>query len=306
MKSDLAQHLLWAVVSWTLLLMSPLACQASWLILVPSSFGQSRILTISGHDRRYYSIERDQPLSVQAKGPTQIRILTRLEFESQPSEAVDYTIEYTMDDQATDHVDFSSRPIEAARDPNNPKVLLGYLRDYCIDVPRGVHSYTFQVTDGVDRVWVRVQEQQSTYMENLRRIAFQPHHFTKAADLEVKEKITTYYRIGNDNELQLDVIGPTNVKILARLEYDQTMHGAQKYRFQILEGDKVVETYSLSTELSDVAKYIGATSTLLSRGETVYLDVPKGPHSYRVVLLDENRTALIKFLIPVKDLGNES
>ena len=153
---------------------------------------------------------------------------------------------------------------------------------------------------------MRVQEQQSTYMENLRRIPFQPHRFTKAVDLEVKEKITTYYRIGDENELQLNVIGSTNLKILARLEYDQTMRGDQKYRFQILEGDKVIETYSLSTELSDLAKYIEPTSTLLSRGETVYLDVPKGLHSYRIVLLDENRTALIKFLIPVKDLGNES
>jgi hypothetical protein len=306
MKSELTLKSSLILTSWLSLLILPLAAFSSWLNVVPSEFGQSRTLNISGHDRIYYSLEKDGRVSIQVKGPTQIRILTRQEFESQPSQSVNYILQYTQDDQNVEQVDFSSLPIETARDPNNPAVLIGYLRDYSIDVPRGVHSYSFQIADNTHRVWIRVQEQQSDYMENLRRIPFQPHQFSKAVDLDVKESITTYYRIGNDNQIQLDVIGPTNLKILARLEYDQTMRGDQKYRFQILEGDKVVDTYSLSTRLSDVAKYIEPTSTLLSRGEKVYLDVPKGHHTYRIVLLDENRTALIKFLIPVKDLGNES
>jgi hypothetical protein len=90
------------------------------------------------------------------------------------------------------------------------------------------------------------------------------------------------------------------------MEYDNTMRGDQNFQFQVLEGDQVVETYSVSTVLSDVARYIQPTMTLVSRGEKVYFDVPEGSHSYRIKLLDGDRTALIKFLIPVKDLGNES
>jgi hypothetical protein len=279
---------------------------AEWLNLVPSEYGQSRMFKISDRDRTYFSIEEGGYLAVQIKGPTQIRIITRMEFDVQPSQAQEYSIQYMMDDQVVDRVTFTARPIETARDPKDPDRLLGYMREHSIDVPQGVHSYAFSIVDGAERVWARVQEQQTSYIENLRRISFQPHHYTTAVDLEVKEKITTYYRIGNGEELRLDVIGPTNLKILVRMEYDDTMRGDQEFQFQVLEGDQVVETYSFSTVLSDVAKYIEPTMTLVSRGEKVYFDVPAGLHSYRIVLLDGDRTALIKFLIPVKDLGNES
>ncbi|KPL07201.1 hypothetical protein AMJ86_05315 [bacterium SM23_57] len=306
MKSDFAPLRTTIIIILCFGLFVPLSGLAEWLTLVPSEYGQSRSFTISGNERTYFSVETGQMLSVQIKGPTQIRILTRLEFDSQPDRSVEYTLQYSMDDQVTDRITFTSRPIDTARDEDKPGRLLGYLRKHSIDVPRGVHSYSFQVTDGVKRLWMRVQEQQANYVENLQRVAMQPHHYTEAVDLEVKEKLTTYYRIGGENEVRIDVIGPTNIKILARLEYDDTMRGNQKFRFQVLEGDEVVETYSLGTELSDVARYIVPTSTLVSRGEKVYLDIPEGVHSYRIVLLDGNRTALIKFHIPVKDLGNES
>jgi hypothetical protein len=287
-------------------LLIPLIGSAAWLTLIPSEYGQSHSFKVSGNDRTYFSVETGKQLSVQVKGPTQIRVLTRLEFDSMPNQSVEYTIHYAMDDQAANQITFTSRPIDAVRDPQDPNRLMGFLRSHSIDVPRGVHSYSFQVTNGIKLVWMRIQEQQAGYVENLSRVAMQPHHYTKAVDLDVKEKLATYYRIGEDNEVSIDIIGPTNLKILARLEFDETMRGTQKFRFQVLEGDKVIETYSLSTEVSDVARYIEPTSTLLSRGEKVYLDVPEGAHSYRIVLLDENRTALIKFHIPVKDLGNES
>jgi hypothetical protein len=290
----------------SLFFLTPLTGLAEWISLVPSEYGQSRVFSISDHEHTYFSIEKGNQLSIQVKGPSQIRILTRREFAAQPNQSVEYTIRYTMDSQVSERLNFTARPIDTARDLENPERLLGYLRKHSIDVPRGVHSYSFEIVDDSPRIWVRVQEQQTSYIENLRRIAIQPHQYTTAVDLDVKERIYTYYRIGNSDEIRLDVIGPTNLKILARLEYDNTMRGDQKYRFQVLEGDSVVETYSLSTKLSDVAKYIEPAYTLLSQGEKVYLDVPEGRHSYRVVLLDNHRSMLIKFLIPVKDLGNES
>ena len=293
-------------ISLCLLMIIPATGLADWLNLVPSEYGQSQMFNISGRDRTYFSMEEGGYLTVQVKGPTQIRIITRMEFDAPPSRAREYSIQYTMDDQVADRVTFTARPIETARDPKNPDRLLGYMREHSIDVPQGIHSYAFSIGEGAERVWVRVQEQQTSYIENLRRISFQPQHYTTAVDLEVKEKITTYYRIGSDDELQVDVIGPTNLKILVRMEYDDTMRGEQKFQFQVFEGDQVVETYSFNTVLSDVARYIEPTMTLVSRGEKVYFDVPEGVHSYRIKLLDGDRTVLIKFLIPLKDLGNES
>jgi hypothetical protein len=284
----------------------PIIGHSEWMTLMPSEYGQSKILSISERDRTYFSIEKGKSLSVQIKGPTQIRILTRLEFESQPSKSVEYAVEYSIDNQASEKVMFNSRPISSVRDEHQPSRLIGYLRIHSIDMPQGTHLVSFKVVNDSQRIWMRVQEQKATFVENLSRVAIQPHQFTKAVDLEVKEKITTYYRIGEDNEVKIDVIGPTNLQILTRLEFDNTMRGEQKFRFQVLEGEKVVETYSFSTEISDVAHYIEPSGNLLSRAEKVSFDIPTGSHSYRIVLMDGNRTALIKFLIPIKDLGNKS
>jgi len=278
---------------------------SAWITLVPSEYAESRTLSVSGRNRTYFSIEKGNHFSFQVKGPTQIRVLTRLEFPGYVSQSVEYGIRYTIDDQTTETVTLSSRPAETARDPKNPKVVLGYLREICLDVPRGVHSYALGVSDDVTRVWVRIQEQEASFLQKLSRVAMAPQQYSAAVDLEVKEKIITYYRVGGSNQMVLNLIGPTNLKILTRLEFDQTMSGLQKFRFQVLEADQVVKTYAVATEISDVAKYIEPTSTLLSKGEAFYLDVPKGSHSYRIALLDENRSALFKFYIPVKDMENE-
>jgi hypothetical protein len=279
--------------------------RSEWMTLMPSEYAESRVLDISGRERTYFSIEKGKPLKVEVKGPTQIRILTRLEFATEPSQSAEYSVLCVMDTETPEKVAFNSRPITTVRDNQQSKRLLGYLRTHSIDVPAGVHSYAFQVNDYSQRIWLRVQEKKAEYIENLQRVAIQPQKYSKAVDLEVKEKITTYYLIGGNNEVQIEVIGPTNLQLLTRLEYDSTMRGTQKFRLQVLEGNRVMETYSFSTELSDVSHYIERSSNLLSRGEKVSLDVPAGSHSYRIVLLDENRTALIKFLIPIKDLGNE-
>jgi len=287
---------------WSLI---PLVGHSEWLTLMPSEYGQSRTFNISGRDRTYFSIEKGKSLSIQVKGPTKIRILTRLEFDNKSTQTVWYDVQYSMDNQPVERASFTSRPVEIARDNQQPGRLLGFLREHSIEVPAGIHSYSFQVVNGLQRIWMRVQEQKSAYVKNLARVSLQPHEYKKAVDLEVKEKITTYYRIGAGDDVKIDVIGPTNLQILTRLEFDNTMRGEQKYRLQILEGEQVVVTYSFNTSLSDVSHYIEPSSNLLSRGEKSSLDVPAGNHSYRIVLLDENRTALIKLLIPEKDLGNK-
>ncbi|MFH1011235.1 MAG: hypothetical protein V1784_08375 [bacterium] len=276
-----------------------------WRTVAPQRFDRKVTLRISEKNRTYYLLRKDCEIEVRLTGPTKLRVISRAEIPSSKKQSR-YTYLVRRDDGKP--VEFSRRgKVSAeARPARNGSTKLSAGEKHVLNVPAGSHSYTFRLPEkSSDRLFLRFHQLEGDLGAPTQVVAMTPQLWTKSVDLVVREETTTYYRLGEENEIALRLIGPAKLKVLARLEFHPDMQGQQDFRLQVLEDGLIKATYPLSTTESDVCQYLETSTLVPAKAEIFYLDIPQGEHDYRFVLLDGNHTVLLKFLLPKKDLGGE-
>ncbi len=83
------------------------------------------------------------------------------------------------------------------------------------------------------------------------------------------------------------------------------MNGRQKWRVQVVEDGKVKSTHSMSATRSELTTYRETSPFVPSRAGILFIEVPEGKHYYEFRLPDNHRTALLRFLLPEKQLEGE-
>lgn len=261
---------------------------------------------VSGKLREYYLLEEGTRIEVQVKGPSRLKILSRVVLAASEDSA-DYSylalrkksrkaLTFAHSSHLNDKVAFAGE-IEGS---------LGASRTKIIDVQRGEQTYTFYLPKDTKRkVVLRFALETSAFTRGTQVVAMTPNVFTKEVDVVSREEAATYYRIGSGYEVALDIIGPATLKVMSRIEFDQNMNGKQKWKVRVLEDNKVKGTYSLSGRRSQITAYRDLSSLVPSKAEVFYVEVPAGKHRYEFILPDNHRTVLMKFLLPKRQLEHE-
>ncbi|MCU0370177.1 MAG: hypothetical protein MUC31_02080, partial [Bacteroidales bacterium] len=103
--------------------------------------------------------------------------------------------------------------------------------------------------------------------------------------------------------LKVSIIGPTELRVLTRTENHFEMKGRIHYRVQVREGGNVLNTYQLSSEVSEVAIYKDVHDMVPGTACEFVIIVPDGKHVYEILPLDQDKSSLLgRLLIPVKDV----
>ena len=97
-----------------------------------------------------------------------------------------------------------------------------------------------------------------------------------------KEK--KYFLLRKSLPLEIQVDGPTDVKVLTRIAMPASASGAQHYTITVSEQSNVVKKYSTASDKSG-ASYAGSED-ILGKVRKFTLNVPEGSHSYEVSLED--------------------
>lgn len=282
-----------------------LGAKVFWRSLTPQQFKRKTTLRISEKNRTYYVLEGGTEITVSISGPTKLRILSRIEIPSSKKESR-YTYLVRRDDG--EWVKFTRRGVASMQAhvarSNSKKVSLG--EKHILKVPAGSHTYSFQLPkESSPSVFLRFHQEEGDIGAPTNMVAITPQVTSEAIDLVIHEEVTTYYRLGEGNEIALRLIGPATLKALARLEFYPDMRGQQDFRVQVFEDGLIKGTYSLMTVESDVCQYQQTSSLVPGKAETFYLEIPKGEHDYRFVLPDSYRSVLLKLLLPKKNLSGK-
>ena len=101
-------------------------------------------------------------------------------------------------------------------------------------------------------------------------------------------------------------MGPTQLRVLTRIENHYHMKGRIHYRVQVKEDSRIVNTYQLSSRRSEITMYRENTELIPGKACEFVINVPKGKHIYEVTPLDKDKsTVLGRILFPEKDVSNE-
>ncbi len=269
------------------------------------AFAQATVpIVISGKERAYQELSATEPQVVTVRGPGELRLISRARFPSGSEDKLDYSLRLRIDGVETDKlvyrdVERSSAAVFRNRALGDP----GRLMDHRLRLGRGVHNV--EVVAGVEspRIYFR-HLFQPTRERRRDWVTLAPLPAPESIDIVVRETVVPYYRNTPGNPFQVEVIGPTELRIFTRVENTPDMRGRIHYRLQVRAGERVINTFQLSSRRSELAEYRDLDHLVPGRAAEVVIPVPPGLHRIQIVPLDPDKpTLLARFMLPREDLA---
>jgi hypothetical protein len=275
--------------------------------LKPTNY-QKRVTTIvSTISRNYYSLSAESASVISVKGPGNLKVLTRGRFIPSQGDKISYEIDYTIDggEQVSAKMSDVIRSTKATY-LNGTLGVPSDLKTIEIDLERGDHIIEFKLKGNTPPVaaqyaFTPTKEKKKVWVE------FSPLQPSEPVDLITKETAVIYYRFSADKPVKVQVNGPTELRVLTRVEFQYQMQGRVNYRVQEKENDKVIRTYLLSSIRSDITEYKNNKELIPGKACEFVIDVPAGKHVYEIIPLDnDKKTLLVRFLLPKTDVKLEN
>lgn len=287
---------------------------AAWVSVRHVKGAERAVVQVEGRDRAYWKLAAGGELTATVNGPAVLRVTGRSPWRSKfkdKSVTVDWTLDGKSGGSLSHPVKRSStvrlhppKDDKNAADPAKWPRLSGSFTDE-IRIPFGTHKVAFKVQEAPgDHVLLRLTRKAINPVPKGGTIDLLPTAHSRTRDVVVKGTRSTYQVLASGEELALEAVGPTVVKVISRLDWNTTMAGRQRYQLKVYEDGALKNTWVLRGSHSVHAVYAGKDDSTPARGELVYIDVPAGKHTYKVKFQDSGREVNLRFLMPRDALRN--
>ncbi len=256
-----------------------------------------------GKEKTYYLASPRNPLEIEVDGPGKLVCLTRLVFPSVSGGTERYVISVSEGDKGLKRLTTQTEKSNATTRTQGE--VLGRIRKTSLVIPEGTHKYRVAVEGTLGNgVLVKLLFTPKKGKSNL--VSMEPLSYDKVVTALVKEKLITYYVSSKKQQVHLRIIGPTKLKVAARLNYDASMKGGQRYSLAVTENNKRVVLKALATTKSAGTEYREWKDVVPGKPNSFYVTVPSGEHQYSFSLEEGlAKSVSLKFSIPKSDLQNE-
>ena len=174
----------------------------------------------------------------------------------------------------------------------------GKWRSFFVEVPKGGSIYKFSLWQAAsETVAVRFsfEKPKEWLPQPVAGLSFK-------LLLEESGKTTNYYNLTQEDPIEVKFEGPLRLKIVARLNYDITMEGAQKFTIIALENGKELQRATFRVIKSESAIYKNKTEVIPSIERTFYLPITEGKHQLEFQLNETiAKSASLQFLTKARE-----
>lgn len=245
--------------------------------------------------QQYYLLTKDSPIELNIAGPNWIRVYTRILYKpGMKDKAIYKIIVEDMDEEKI--VTLETERSTSAIGPANQE--FGKWRSFFIEVPKGGSSYKFSL-------WQATSETVAVRFSFEKPKEWLPLAVTGSSFKLVLEefgKTTDYYNLTQEASIKVKFDGPLRLKIVARLNYDITMDGAQKFTIIAFENGKELQRATFRVIKSESAIYKNKTEVIPSVERTFYLPIPEGKHQLEFQLNETiAKSASLQFLTKTRE-----
>lgn len=274
--------------------------------LKPTNFQKKLPIIISGKTRNYYSLSAADPSVITVQGPGVMKVNTRGQFKPGDGDLIKYAILYTVDGGVQKSVPVNA--VERSKEATYSDGALGapgQLKSFEIELLRGDHTIEFKLKENLVNVSARYVFTPAK-VKKQEWLAFSPLQPSEPVDLISRETTTAYYRFSMEKPLKVEIIGPTELRVLTRTENQYHVKGRINYRVQVKENGIILNTYMLNSKLSEMAVYKDVKELIPGTACEFVIYVPKGKHIYEILPLDQDKNTLLgRMLFPKKDVALE-
>jgi hypothetical protein len=304
MKNHLRQARVAIVVGALALgLLEPRATRAGRWDAIDKIAGQTAITVVVKNKRRtYFRITPAMPLTLQLEGPIRLRVVSRVDLPPDSKQSVSYHFKVLEGDQVLDEqtTESSLSNVVKLAEGNRP---VGKGRRLVTDIPAGKHRITLTV-EGVPAVFVRLHE--AAPRTEAEMVTLTPLEAPRSILCREGERTIPYFSVFPSKPVRLRVVGPTNLDLITRLDFDARMRGTQVYRLKISDGKRTIREVEFETTKATTATYSNLPDRVPSKFDRLQLPIADGQHEIMVELLKPiDGSAEIHPRIPQPEIGSE-
>lgn len=306
MHSVLSRSRTWMPIVGILALLvgAPLA-RTLWDALTPETHDGKTVMLVNGKKRTYWRAKKGVEQVLQVQGPATVRLVSRVPWSSRYA-GQEYLLEWAIDGGAKGSFREEIRKASGAvRESDNKKLSRGGTHE--IEVPAGKQVLRLKLAESPGTVaYLRYHARNQDPPVTSRNVDLRPVERVTPRRVKAGETIVDYYPLASGGEMSVELEGPGYLKVISRLDWNETMTASQKYTLKIFEDGLIKQSYVLKGNRSETATYLGKDDTVPAQGEVVFLEVPEGKHRYTVGFQETGREVNLRFLAPAPGGGKKS
>jgi len=261
------------------------------------------LLSISGKDVPYFQLAKSGVMRITLQGPGDLKVISRLDYPAGISGAQGYTLATTDKERIAEaHRITTERSESVAKEL---RAAVGKSRKLSLHIPVGNHVVSFQLKDtSAPSVFLRFLYSPKSAAAGLAPLT--PLAYSRVVTAVVNESLIAYFVATRDHQVKVRVIGPLQLRVDSRLNYDPRMTGEQKYAVNVTENGKTVRSVPQLALPSMDVMYKDWKEVVPGKKKTFLLDVPAGEHAYAFQLESgTGQSVSLRFEIPEGSVGNE-
>lgn len=258
----------------------------------PEQKDKKEILVIGEKRRTYYQLHQDE-LVYNIKGPKRLRIIARRAVPRRDNKMRSFGYSMILDEEdelIVEHEQKRSKGVKSSQHPGH-----GYTHSgkYYLNIPSGQHTLILRpLTKRSAPVLIRLLADRFEKREKGHLLI--PDDETTKKHLQVVDKKYRYYELVPGEKMKLGVKDANEVLILNRLAFENGMPAEENYRLRIWRDDKLLGTYFILSEKSDVSIIVEDKDIIPGKRRTCEVEVDGSEHTVTVELLDKGKRVYLR------------
>lgn len=244
----------------------------------------------------YYALSKKERTELDVVGPGKIEVLLRVRLEDTTKNSLPYVIQHVLDDKkmkldtlkgekVSKHLRFKSAKLKGKPSAAG-KVF--------IHVPPGQHTIKLYKGDTDQKIHAEFKYFKEKNEPNWKNIAPSlPLDTVRVRYLNKKNSIVKFHRITNEKKFVLNTTDSTQLKIIIKAELDFKDQSGKPVILSVKEKGKILNSYKVSGEKSQKTEYVDEKKLIPGNSNVIYLNLPKGTHTYEFSLEDKKKSAII-------------
>lgn len=242
----------------------------------------------------YVLVTKDQPINFTVEGPTYLRVYTRIFWPTNELGSEIYKIILEENRLEEKIITLESEKSKVTRDKKGRA--LSKWRSFYIEVPEGTNQYALtHWSSPNDTILVKI-----SYESPKKWVEIGATEYNSTIEAIEEEKILKYYELKRENGVTVRINGPTRIRVICRLNYDDKMIGDQNFTINVDDNGET-ESFALKCYKSQIITYQNRKNIVPSNARSFYLNLKEGQHTLRFNLSGTiAESAALRFMIEEK------
>ena len=256
----------------------------------------SLVKMLSKKSLTYYALSEKERTELVVTGPGKIEMLLRVRLEDTTKSSLPYVIQHVLDDKKMKIDTLKGEKVSKKLKFKNAKLKgkPSAAGKVFIHIPPGQHTikiYKGSTDQKVHAEFKYFKEKEEPNWKNIKPAL--SLDTVRIKYLNKKNTIKTYHRISNEKKFVFTTVDSTQLKIVIKAELDFKDQSGKPNILYIKEKETVIKSYKISGKKSQKTEYVDEKKNIPGNSNVIYINLPKGNHTYELSLEDKKKTAIL-------------